>query len=256
MNKIETYTQNAINIAKDNSHGYSQINRWGNPDYDCSSLVITVVQNSGIPVKTRGATYTGNMRTVFLTCGFKDVTRYVNLATGTGLKRGDILLNTHSHTEIYIGNNQTVGAHIDENGGVKGRKKGDNTGNEISIGKYHNHPWNCVLRYESNDDNTIINKPKTPTTALIKDVINGKYGNGNARKTALEKMGYNYTDVQNRVNLYISSSTHTKKAVTTKVIKDVINGKYGNGSARKTALENAGYNYNEVQEKVNQYLKK
>lgn len=54
MSKIETYVQNAINIANDNTHGYSQINRWGK-DYDCSSLVITVVENAGIPVKSKKA---------------------------------------------------------------------------------------------------------------------------------------------------------------------------------------------------------
>ena len=101
-NKVEQFTQQAINIANDNKHGYSQYNRWGNPDYDCSGLVIAVVQNTGIPVKTNGATYTGNMYQAFLMAGFKDVTKSINLRTGQGLIRGDILLNPKHHTEIYI----------------------------------------------------------------------------------------------------------------------------------------------------------
>lgn len=36
---------------------------------------------------------------------------------------------------------------------------------------------------------------------------------------------------------------------------DVINGKYGTGSARKTALQNAGYDYDKVQNLVNSALK-
>jgi hypothetical protein len=36
------------------------------------------------------------------------------------------------------------------------------------------------------------------------------------------------------------------------IAKDVIRGKYGNGPARKEALEAAGYDYNAVQAEVNQ----
>ena len=39
MSKVDTYTDYMIAMADDNSHGYSQINRGGNPDFDCSSLV-------------------------------------------------------------------------------------------------------------------------------------------------------------------------------------------------------------------------
>lgn len=38
------------------------------------------------------------------------------------------------------------------------------------------------------------------TDALVSDIIRGKYGNGAARRRKLEKMGYNYLDVQNEVN--------------------------------------------------------
>lgn len=43
-------------------------------------------------------------------------------------------------------------------------------------------------------------------------------------------------------------------AVTDDIINAVINGKYGNGQARKTALANAGYDYSEVQAAVNAKL--
>lgn len=38
------------------------------------------------------------------------------------------------------------------------------------------------------------------------------------------------------------------------VVTDVLNGKYGNGPARKINLEAAGYNYNHVQTQVNEYI--
>ena len=150
MGKIETATQWAINVANDPSHGYDQDNRWG-PDYDCSSLVISAWQASFSPVKTKGATYTGDMKNVFLSCGFSNVTSKVNLTTGSGLQRGDVLLNIQSHTVMYIGNNQIVSASKNENGGYHGGKPGDQTGKEIYIGTYYNFPWDCVLRYTADD---------------------------------------------------------------------------------------------------------
>lgn len=39
------------------------------------------------------------------------------------------------------------------------------------------------------------------------------------------------------------------------IAREVIAGKYGNGDERKKNLEKAGYNYNEVQQKVNELLK-
>lgn len=68
----------ALEIANDDSHGYDQINRWGSPDYDCSSLVITVYDKAGVPVKAKGATYTGNMRDAFKRCGFIEVSDKVS----------------------------------------------------------------------------------------------------------------------------------------------------------------------------------
>lgn len=47
--------------------------------------------------------------------------------------------------------------------------------------------------------------------------------------------------------------TETKKSVT-EIAKEVIQGKWGNGSARKEALTKAGYDYSAVQKKVNELL--
>lgn len=47
-----------------------------------------------------------------------------------------------------------------------------------------------------------------------------------------------------------------KKKTNEEVAKEVIQGKWGNGAARKKALQQAGYNYAEVQKAVNKLLKK
>lgn len=132
--------------ASDPAHGYDQSNRWG-PDYDCSSAVISAWELAGVPVKTKGATYTGNMRGVFLRCGFEDVTAGVDLSTGTGLQRGDVLLNILHHTAMYCGNGMEVESSINENGTIAGGQSGDQTGREFLVRSYRNYPWDCVLRY-------------------------------------------------------------------------------------------------------------
>lgn len=151
MTKVEKAVSYIKNIAADNKHGYSQVNRWGTPgtwsDYDCSSLVISAYQAAGVPVKDKGATYTGNMYAVFTKCGFKDVTKDINLSSGKGLIAGDVLLNHQDHTAMMISDKQLAQASIDENGNIMGGKVGDQTGYEIATRLYYNYPWNAVLRY-------------------------------------------------------------------------------------------------------------
>ena len=143
---IEDAVEWAIGIANDDSHGYDQTNRWG-PDYDCSSLVIQAWQNAGVPVKTQGASYTGNMYDAFIACGFIDVTSQVDLSSGSGVIRGDVLLNIINHTAMSIGNGQIVQASINEHGETTGGQTGDQTGREIYTRSYYNYPWDKVLRY-------------------------------------------------------------------------------------------------------------
>lgn len=139
--------ESAINwikrIAADPAHGYDQANRWG-PDYDCSSLVISAYKQAGVPL---ASTYTGNMYNDFLAHGFTDVTSAVNLQTGAGLLPGDVLLNIKSHTGMYIGGGQIVQACINERGTVTGGRTGDQ-GEEITVSRYFNFPWDKVLRYK------------------------------------------------------------------------------------------------------------
>lgn len=54
---------------------------------------------------------------------------------------------------------------------------------------------NCYIRVPNNSTTTT-----TDLTTIAKDVIKGKYGNGDERKKALESLGYNYKEVQAKVN--------------------------------------------------------
>lgn len=157
MSVINNAVNWAVGIANDNTHGYDQTHRWG-PNYDCSSLVISAYQQAGVPLKTNGATYTGNLKAAALKSGFKEKVSSVNLNTGSGLQFGDLLLKEGSHAAIYIGNGQIVHASINELGKVTGGKSGDQTGKEICIRSYYNKPWNSVLRYTG--ENVSAQQPK------------------------------------------------------------------------------------------------
>lgn len=136
----------AVNIANDDSHGYDQTHRDG-PDYDCSSLICWAYSNAGLNTRPGYTPATGSMYDVFIDAGFEDVTSQVNLSNGSGLVKGDVLLKPGSHTEMYIGNSQLVGASQNEHGGVTGGQTGDQTGEEIHVHGYYNYPWQYVLRY-------------------------------------------------------------------------------------------------------------
>ena len=177
---MKDYVKGAVAIANDNSHGYSQAQRWG-PDYDCSSMVIKCLEDAGIPVKKYGASYTGDLGQALAKCGAHKVA-VLNLQTGEGLKYGDILLNPQTHVEIYAGNGQSVGAHCSETGGKTG-KPGDQTGNEISVQPYRNKNYTEVWRFVGFNPST--DTGATPNTRplwdVVSDVIRGKYGNGEDR---------------------------------------------------------------------------
>lgn len=104
--------------------------------------------------------------------------------------------------------------------------KGDNKGNSDHVGIVEKVSGGKITVIEGNYSTAV----KRRTLA-----VNGKYIRGFG------------------VPKYDKEST-TKKSVTV-IAKEVIAGKWGNGADRKKQLEKAGYNYKEVQKKVNALLK-
>jgi len=150
-----------IDLATDNSHGYSQSNRWG-PDYDCSSSTIQAFREAGL--KLDGATYTGNMKNVFINEGFKAIRYSKNIVP----QKGDIFLNELHHVVVYIGEGKVVTASSSETGGKTG-KTGDQTGKEIYIRDFYipkNYMWDYILRYVEDEDISTSNPYKEPTSLL------------------------------------------------------------------------------------------
>ena len=86
---------------------------------------------------------------------------------------------------------------------------------------------------------------KISVDELAQQVLNGKWGNGEERKKALTEAGYNYDEVQSKVNELCNEDEYQALA------RRVINGEFGNGEARKQAL---GDKYEKVQKWVNKLL--
>ena len=151
-------------FAADDSHGYDQGSRLGNPDTDCSMLVILAYKNAGLPLT---CTFTGNMRVDMLAHGFRDVTKSVDLPSGSGLAAGDVLLHEVHHAALYIGSGKIVHATGNELGGVTGGRPGDQTGREICVAGYFNYPWQCVLRYEGKNEGSAAPAQQTGGTYTV-----------------------------------------------------------------------------------------
>ena len=88
---------------------------------------------------------------------------------------------------------------------------------------------------------------------VAREVIAGKWGDGENRKARLTQAGYDYNVVQARVNEILNPQPQLKSI--DEVAKEVIRGEWGNGAERKNRLAQAGYDYNAVQKRVNQLMK-
>lgn len=112
---------------------------------------------------------------------------------------------------------------------------GDNTGwpDHVGVVDYVNEKSGYMTVIEGNYSNSV----KKRTISL-----NGRYIRGFITPK--------YTDDS---IVYESGTSSTTKDVAT-VAREVITGLWGNGTQRKEALEKAGYNYAEVQTKVNEIL--
>lgn len=241
-----------VEWCNDDSHGYSQAHRDG-PDCDCSSLMYMAARHAGYDVGGSNG-WTGSMRSDFTRAGFVAVPFDGNLYD---CEPGCIALNEQHHTEMFVDWGVLGGAHIDEHGGVQGCCQGDQTGNEVSIGPAYvpSYGWDYILIPPDGGGDSS-QAPAGDLDAVARSVINGEYGNGDARRQRLESEGYSYDDVQARVNAILQGGDAQPsggKSVDD-LAREVINGDWGNGEDRRQHLTAAGYDYDAVQRRVNELL--
>ena len=159
-------------------------------DYDCSSAVITAWKMAlqGTPYEGRldGATYTGNMRSVFLNSGLFEMWD----TDTTEAVRGDVYLNDVHHAAMCLdgGHDNVLGYDalgefcINEKGGVHGGQRGDQTGFEAYVHAFYEYPWTCTLHYNGKADTVAKAASPTqtgktsPATGRAKLAVDGDWG--------------------------------------------------------------------------------
>ena len=165
------------------------------------------------------------------------------------LNKGDLLMfynkdDTYQHMGMYMGNGK-----ITDN--TSGRTPNVDYG--ASYDSYNNRiPCLFAIRYTGNG---LCPPPKRTIEQLAYEVIEGLWGSGDSRKTALTQAGHNYNAVQDKVNEILNPPKPIPKPpISTLVAVDVINGDYGNGQNRVNALRRAGYNPDVIQNEVNRLM--
>ena len=155
------------NLAKDNTHGYDQAHRNG-PDYDCSSSIGTALNKAGFNVNPSSTTR--NLYAQLKAEGF--------VSCSKPWKRGDIHLSVGHHVVMSTDANNIVHASINEKGTATGGKTGDQTGKEICVRSYYEHPsgWNYHLRYKESTTNSSSNKVTTTSKKDYSKVLQGYKG--------------------------------------------------------------------------------
>ena len=147
------------------------------------------------------------------------------------------------------------------------QKSIDEIAREVIAGKWGNGETRkqklTAAGYDYSAVQKRVNELVNPTTApakksvdeIAREVIVGKWGNGETRKQKLTAAGYDYSAVQKRVNELVNPTTAPAKKSVDEIAREVIAGKWGNGATRKQKLAAAGYDYSTVQKRVNELLK-
>lgn len=99
-----------------------------------------------------------------------------------------------------------------------------------------------------------ITSAKKSVDAIAREVLAGKWGNGDSRKNRLKAAGYDYEKVQARVNKLIKASQLSEDKIINAVAHEAIIGKWGNGQERIHRLKAAGYDPDKIQKRVNELM--
>lgn len=143
MTIIDKAVKWLVDTANDNTKLYSRARRTGPKYYDCSSFAYAGYAHAGLK---KGSTQWPTSTTWYKYAqanGFHNVYGQVNVSTGKGLKKGDVLVRRGAHVTVYIGDGKEVAAHTDRYPAA----------DQISVKPYRNHSpsYTEVWRYGNGD---------------------------------------------------------------------------------------------------------
>jgi hypothetical protein len=171
MRKNQIAAATHARMCNDERFGYSWEERWGNKaeqwtvggvtfpmnvgDYDCSSSTITAWRKALTGTKYAhaldDATYTGNMREVFVGSGLFEWKPMSFLA-----EPGDLYLNEENHVAMCQTQVPDVLSEFSwGDNGAYGNRRGDQDGGESSVHAYYDYPWDGILHYNGKADTTM-----------------------------------------------------------------------------------------------------
>lgn len=249
--------------------------------YDCSSSSITAWKAAlkGTPYEHAldGATYTGNMRSVFVGSGLFSWKPMSFLAAP-----GDLYLSEEHHVAMCQTQYPDVLSEFsgNEHGGAYGGQVGDQTGREAWVHAYYDYPWDGILHYNGKAD-TVVSDEKKPTGTpyrIVKAVkvrksrktvpsnVVGRLTKGKEVYLAAVKKDdkgniwgrITYGPFKGRVIAVTYGGAPRAVKVGSKTVdqlaREVIAGDWGDGQARRDALAKKGYDPDAVQRRVNEIL--
>lgn len=150
-----------------------------------------------------------------------------------------------------------------------GKKSNDEVAREVLAGSWGNNPERrdrlVAAGYDYNAIQAIVNgqvgnptAPRKSNDVIADEVLAGAWGNNPDRQKRLEAAGYDYGAIQNIVNRKAGAGNPQapvpSRLADPTVADQVIAGAWGNGPERRARLERAGYNYDSIQNIVNQKL--
>lgn len=181
VNEIAAYIHKKM--CNDERFGYSWDERWGNKpevwtidgkkytvyvgDYDCSSSCIAAwdaaLEHTPYKGVLKSASYTGNMKDVFVNSGLFTWKPMSFLAA-----TGDLYLNESNHVAMCQTQEPDVLSEFSwGDNGAYGNKRGDQSGQESSVHGYYDYPWDGILHYNGKADSVTFKDGTYVTTVNL-----------------------------------------------------------------------------------------
>lgn len=92
-------------------------------------------------------------------------------------------------------------------------------------------------------ERVVANRKKNVNKQIANEVVSGKLGAGEDKRKAVNKAGYDYDAVRDRVNIMLRKRMNI---TITDIAEEVMEGTWGEGDICRRLLEDAGYDYNDV----------